>query len=323
MDLCCASKEESMETKTQNRLVLIAFVLTVIFAGNNAIAVHYSNVELSPFFGAGIRFFLASLILFVVVLAMRLPLPRGRSLQGALIYGFLGTGLNYAFLYWALEHIQAGLTMTILALTPLLTFLFAWAHKQEGFRWKAVFGSLLALAGIGVIAWDQISVNAPLLPMLAVAAAAACFAESSVFIKNYPKAHPVTTNAISLLTGSILLFIFSAISRETPTLPTLPATWAALVYLIIFGSVIVFVLTLYVIQHWTASASSYVFVLMPIVTITMGAWLTQESITAPFLLGAAFVLSGAYIGGIANTDLWKCYFIGLFARFRTPTPECE
>jgi drug/metabolite transporter (DMT)-like permease len=186
-----------------------------------------------------------------------------------------------------------------------------------------VIGSVLALAGIGVIAWDQLNINAPLLPILAVAAAAACFAESTVFIKNYPKAHPVTTNAISLLTGSILLFIISALSRETPALPTLPATWAALLYLIIFGSVIVFVLTLYVIQHWTASASSYVFVLMPIVTITVGAWLTQESITAPFLLGAAFVLSGAYFGGIANTDLWKCYFVGLFARFRTPSPECE
>ena len=312
-----------METKTPNRLVLIAFVLTVIFAGNNAIAVRYSNIELPPFFGAGIRFFLASLILFVVVLATRLPLPRGRSLQGAMIYGILSTGINFALMYWALEYIHAGLSMTILALTPLLTFLFAWAHKQEAFHWKALAGSMLALAGIGVIAWDQLSLNAPLLPMLAVAAAAACFAESTVFIKNYPKAHPITTNAISLLTGSILLFIFSVVGRETPTLPTLPATWAALLYLIIFGSVIVFVLSLYVIQHWTASASSYVFVLMPIVTITVGAWLTQESITAPFLLGGAFVLSGAYIGGIANTDLWKCYFIGLFARFRSPAPECE
>jgi len=312
-----------METKTPSRLVLIAFVLTVIFAGNNAIAVRYSNVELPPFFGAGIRFFLASLILFIIVLATRLQLPRGRSLQGAMIYGILSTGVNFALMYWALEYIPAGLSMTILALTPLLTFLFAWAHRQEAFHWKALAGSMLALAGIGVIAWEQLSINAPLLPILAVAAAAACFAESTVFIKNYPKAHPITTNAISLLTGSILLLIFSVAARETPTLPTLPATWVALFYLIIFGSVIVFVLSLYVIQHWTASASSYVFVLMPIVTITVGAWLTQESITAPFLLGGAFVLSGAYIGGIANTDLWKCYFIGLFARFRTPAPECE
>jgi drug/metabolite transporter (DMT)-like permease len=312
-----------METKKPDRLVLIAFALTVFFAGSNAIAVRYSNVELPPFFGAGIRFLLASLILFLFVLVLRLPLPRGRSLQGALIYGVLSTGLNFALLYWALEYIQAGLSMTILALTPLLTFLFAWAHRQEAFRWKAVFGSMLALAGIGVIAWDQLSGNAPLLPILAVAAAAACFAESTVFIKNYPKAHPITTNAISLLTGSILLFIFSAVWRETPTLPTLPTTWVALAYLIIFGSVVVFVLSLYVIQHWTASASSYLFVLMPIVTITLAAWLSQESVTAPFLLGGVFVLSGAYIGGIANTDQWKCYFIGLFGRFKPPAPECE
>jgi hypothetical protein len=62
---------------------------------------------------------------------------------------------------------------------------------------------------------------------------------------------------------------------------------------------------------------------MPIVTITLAAWLSQESVTAPFLLGGVFVLSGAYIGGIANTDLWKCYLVGLFARFKPPAPECE
>ena len=312
-----------METKTPDRLVLIAFALTVFFAGSNAIAVRYSNVELPPFFGAAIRFFLASLILFLFVLILRLPLPRGRSLKGVLIYGILSTGINYALLYWALEYIHAGLSMTILALTPLLTFLFAWAHKQEAFRWKALSGALLSLAGIGIITWNQLSAKAPLLPILAVALAAACFAESTVFIKNYPKAHPITTNAVSLFTGSILLFIFSVLWREKPTIPSLPTTWAALLYLIIFGSVIVFVLTLYVIQHWTATASSYLFVLMPIVTITIGAWLTKENVTAPFLLGGAFVLSGAYVGGIANTDQWKCYLLGLFARFKTPAPECE
>ena len=45
-----------------------------------------------------------------------------------MIYGLLSTGLNFAFLYWALEYIPAGLSMTILALTPLLTFLFAGHH---------------------------------------------------------------------------------------------------------------------------------------------------------------------------------------------------
>jgi drug/metabolite transporter (DMT)-like permease len=311
-----------MSIKTPNRLTLVAFLIAVIFAGNNGIAIRFSNVELPPFFGAGVRFFLASVILFVVVLAKRLPLPRGHSLFGVIIYGILGTGLNYAFLYWALEYLSAGLTITILALTPLLTFLFAWAHRQEAFRWKVLIGSLLALAGLSMITFKQLSSQTTLLPILAVILAAACFAESTVIIKNYPQAHPVTTSAVSLLVGSILLLIFSAIWGESLALPTLSATWASFVYLVIFGSVITFILILYVIKHWTASASSYLFVLMPIVTITVGTWLAHESVTLSFLLGGLLVLFGAYIGGIAKTEQLQLVYNKLRSKVKPQVPEC-
>jgi drug/metabolite transporter (DMT)-like permease len=311
-----------METKNPDRTTLIAFALTVLFAGNNAIAVKFSNVELPPFFGAAIRFALASIILFIIVLVFRLPLPRGRSLMGAIIFGTLGTGLNFALLYWALEHIQAGLTMVILALVPLLTFIFACIHRQETFSWKALFGALFALLGIGIIVWEQLSADLPLLPLLAVVGAAACFAESSVLIKTYPQTHPITTNAVALLTGSVLLFVLSALWRETPTLPTLPATWGALFYLIVFGSVATFVLLVYVIKRWTASASSYQFVLFPIITITVASWLAKETVSSVFLIGCVFVLLGVYIGAIANPEQVKRTFSGLLPRPKTPCTDC-
>jgi drug/metabolite transporter (DMT)-like permease len=312
-----------MNTRSPDRSVLLPFLLAVLLAGNNAIAVKFSNAELPPFFGAAIRFFIAALILFGLMLVMHLKLPRGRDLQGAMIYGILGTGVNYALIYWALEYIPAGLSMILLALTPLLTFIFAWAHKQEPFQWKALVGALLALGGISFIARNQINSNAPLLPILAVVLAAACFAESTVLIKTYPGAHPISTNAVAIITGSLLLFALSAISKEVPVLPSLPATWLSLLYLILLGTVAVFTLNLFVVKHWTASASSYLFVLMPIVTVLVAAWLANEAITAPFVIGGAFVLSGAYIGGIANPDQWKCYLIGLYSRLLPATPGCE
>jgi drug/metabolite transporter (DMT)-like permease len=153
--------------------------------------------------------------------------------------------------------------------------------------------------------------------------AAACFAESTVLIKTYPGTHPITTNAVGVLTGSLLLFAISAISREVPSLPSLPATWLSLLYLILLGTVAVFVLNLYVVKRWTASASSYLFVLMPIVTVLVASFLANENITAPIVVGGAFVLSGAYIGGIANPGQWRCYVIGLVARLRPSVSGCD
>jgi drug/metabolite transporter (DMT)-like permease len=311
-----------MEAKTPNRSVVIAFVLTVLLAGNNAIAVRFSNAELPPFFGAAIRFAVAGLLLFAVVIALRLPLPRGKSLLGAMIFGILGTGLNFALLYRALEKLQAGMSMVILALVPLLTFLLACIHKQETFRWKSLAGALLSVAGIVIIVGGQFSAQVPLFPVLAVVGAAACFAEATVLIKTFPQSHPITTNAIALSTGSILLFAFSAFWKETPALPSLTATWVAVIYLILFGSVATFVLTVYVIKNWTASASSYQFVLFPFVTISVGAWLANETVSTALLFGGALVLSGVYIGGIAKRGQFKGLYAGLMARLRPSASDC-
>jgi drug/metabolite transporter (DMT)-like permease len=315
-------KEEIMETKTPTRSVLIAFLLTVILAGNNAIAVRFSNVEIPPFFGAAIRFAIAGFILFLIVLFLHLPLPRGRSLLGAVLFGALGTGINFALMYWALEYLQAGMSMVILALVPLLTFLFACLHRLESFSWKSLTGSLLAAGGIVMIVAGQLNINIPILPVLAVVAAAACFAEATVVIKIFPQSHPITTNAIALSTGAVILFALSLLWREHPVLPALAATWGSLAYLVIFGSVLTFVLTVYVIKHWTASAAAYQFVLFPFVTISVGAWLANETINTALLLGGVLVLIGVYIGGIAKISKIKNTFRGLISRSKTPCPDC-
>jgi len=294
-----------MHSKRPERLTLIAFIISTILGGNNAIAVRFSNVELPPFFGAGLRFAAASLILFLIVLIMRLPLPNGRSLIGALIFGALQFGFSYALIYWSLLEVPAGLFQVILALVPLLTFLLAIVHRQEAFEWRVLAGGLLAVSGIAVIFGDSLIDNVPLLSLLAVILAAACIAESIVLFKSFPKTHPITTNALAMGTGAVILFVASGLVRETPSLPSLLPTWTALLYLIIFGSVGTFVLALYVLTRWTASATSYSLVLMPIVTVIFASWITDEPITIALLLGGLFVLLGVYVGALAPPELLK------------------
>jgi drug/metabolite transporter (DMT)-like permease len=304
-----------METRRPDRITIMMFSLAVLFGGLNAIAVRYSNAELPPFFGATVRFGTAALIFFALALILRLPFPKGESFHGALIFGALTFGLGYSMLYWALLHIEAGLTMVILALTPLITFLLAVAHRQEDFRLEALIGALLAVLGIGFVFWDGISGSTPILPMLAVVGASIGFAEGTVILKSFPQAHPVTTNALSLFAGAWILAAISAIAGETPALPTLPATWTALFYLVVFGSVATFALVLVVIRRWTASASSYQFVLFPIVTILAGTWLANESVTLPLVIGGLFVLAGVYIGGIAKPAQLRRIYAVMVSRF--------
>ena len=287
-----------MKLKIQHHLTLMAFIVATLLGGNNAIAVRYSNVEIPPFFGAAIRFTAASLMLFVLVFSLHLPLPKGRSLLGAMIYGVLQFGISYAFMYRSLLDVPAGLFQVVLSIVPLFTFLFAIAHHQEPFQWRILGGSLIAVSGIAIIFHSQISVNVPIFSLVSIILAAMCIAEAGVLYKKFPKSHPITTNAIGMAVGSGILFMGSWLFNETPQVPVLPRTWISVLYLVVFGSVGMFVLVLYVLTHWTASAASYQLVLMPIVTILMAALIAQENVTIESLVGGFAVLTGVYIGAL-------------------------
>jgi drug/metabolite transporter (DMT)-like permease len=71
-------------------------------------------------------------------------------------------------------------------------------------------------------------------------------------------------------------------------------------YLVLVGSITVFLLALFVLRRWTASATSYVLVLMPLVTVALAAWLLGEHLTPVFALGGLLVLVGVWVGAIAQ-----------------------
>ena len=83
-------------------------------------------------------------------------------------------------------------------------------------------------------------------------------------------------------------------------LPQQIETWAALAYVVVIGSVVVFLLHVFVAHHWSASSAAYVMVVIPLVAIVLSAWLDQEPITSNFLMGGVLVLGGVYLGALRN-----------------------
>jgi drug/metabolite transporter (DMT)-like permease len=100
--------------------------------------------------------------------------------------------------------------------------------------------------------------------------------------------------------GTLLLALLCLLGGEGGALPQQTQTWAAVIYLIIFGSVILFYLTVYVIQHWTATATSYGVVLAPFVTVPLGALLAGEEISAGLVLGGLLVLAAVFVGALSG-----------------------
>jgi drug/metabolite transporter (DMT)-like permease len=285
-------------TSRPDRMVFAAFLVFVVLAGANAIGVRFALREMGPFWSAAIRFALAGLVLFGYMIATRRPVPRGDGMVGTVLFGVFGFGLAYLFLYQALKDAPAGTTMLMLAIVPLLTVLLAVAQGIERLRVLGLAGAGLAAIGILVVSANQVSLNVPVLSLALLVAGAACQAEAGIVVKRFPPGDPVPANAIGMLIGAGMLAVVALLAGEAVVLPSRPETWASMAYLVGPGSVAVFILVLYVLARWTASATSYAFLLFPLVAIVLGAALLGEPVQPSFLAGGAIVLAGVYIGAV-------------------------
>jgi O-acetylserine/cysteine efflux transporter len=290
-----------LTSRRPDPFTLAAFASTVVIGGANSIAVRIQLRELTPFWGAAFRFAIASVVVAVVVLALRRPMPTRDNLVGIVIFGLLNFGLTYVFLYTGLRSAPAGTASVITALVPLLTVTLAVVHRIERFRPADLVGSLIAAAGIAIVFSNQVSLNVPIPALVELVGAAACLAENGVLVKRFPPGDPIAAMAIAIPIGATSLAVLSVLSGEPWVVPSHPETWLSLGYLVVFGSIVGFSLMLYVLARWTASANSYGFLLSPLVTVALGSVILGETVQPAFVLGGALVLAGVYVAAILRS----------------------
>lgn len=288
-----------MEGGTPGGTTLAAFAAAVTLGGANFVAVRFSNRELEPFWGAGLRFSLAALLFIGIAFALRLRWPRGRVLALNIVYGALSFAISYALMYWALLRVTASVAAIVLASVPLTTLLLSAVQRVEQFQLRGAVGAVLALAGIGWLALGSDDVNVPFTALVAMVLAALVIAQSIIVARHLSQNHPAMTNAVGMSAGGALLLALSLAARESWVVPQRGDARLAVLYLVTLGSVGLFVLVLLVVRRWTPSATSYMFVLFPVVTMLIEAWFLDEPITARGVTGAALVMAGVWFGALS------------------------
>ena len=286
---------DGTEPPAHDRATLGAFAGAVVIGGSNFVAIRFSNRELDPIWGAGLRFALAAVLFGLLCAALRLSLPRGRALLLTAVYGLLSFGAAYGCLYWAMQDVPAGIAAVVLAVGPLLTLLLAVAHGMERISPHALVGALVAVAGSALIFFQPGSIAFGWHSFALLGVAALCASEAVVVSKLVGRHHPAAMNFVGMSAGAAVLLVVAWVAGERLALPVDGETQLAVAFLVV-ATVGLFLLVLVVVQRWTASATSYLFVLMPVVAVALGALIADEEITVTTILGGALVCAGVYVG---------------------------
>lgn len=292
------SAQSSLVSTRPDRNVVWPFAAFIILVGGAPVAMRISYAELPPFWMGLARFGLGAVVFWALAIYRRLQVPKGRALLGVVLYGSLGVGVSFVFLAWGLVETPASLAAILLAMVPLMTVFLSAFQGVESFSARGLLGSLLAVLGIAITVGGATATDLSWPHLAAIILGTAFLAESGVILKRFPVNPPIMTNAVGMTVGAVVLGAASLIAGETWVIPALTSTWAALGYLVFFVTVLAFIFYLQVLNNWTASGTSYGFVIIPLVTFVVAAALAGEQLTVNFLLGAALVLAGVVVGAL-------------------------
>lgn len=249
---------------------------------------------------AGIRQLIAGSLYVGFFLYKKIPLPKGKEWTPVLILSFLNFIMSNGLSTWGVKYISAGLGSIMGAIFPLWLVVIGLFMSKEKLPQKAILGMALGFGGVCIIFsdhWLDFFVADFRFGIILSLIATWTWAFATLYTKKQAaNFNPYFSLGLQMLISGIALSTFTGVTGNAIALTTIPwESWAAIGYLVIFGSLIAFVAYLYALQNLpTEQASIYAYV-NPIVAVLCGWLIFNERITIFITVGGLVTLFGVYL----------------------------
>jgi len=249
---------------------------------------------------SSIRQLLAGTIFIVFFKLKGEPWPTLHQLKSLLVISLFLIIINNGFATWSLRYIPSGLGALIGALYPLCVVLIEMIFFKTKNTIFTFIGLLIGFAGISVVFYDNAFSNHEkgyafglVLGMVAMI----CWSIGTILVaKNKMQINSYYGLGWQMFMASPFIFLMSAATGNHIPLQDIPLTsWAAIFYLVLFGSIIAFICFLYSMKHLPTAISSLYAYINPIVAMLVGSVLLSEKLTFNILTGTIITLAGVYL----------------------------
>jgi drug/metabolite transporter (DMT)-like permease len=297
-DLAVSIAAKSKESESFRIRLILSFFAIYVLWGTTFLAIRIAVEELPPLFAAGARFFLAGVVLYAFMVAKGERAPTLRHWRSLTIMALLMFVAEYGPLFWAEKYVPSGVVSVLAATLPILTMILEMVIlRQQRMRPMLVVAVLTGFAGVAILLMPGGRQHLALIPCIAILAGATTWSLGSVLTRTMelPKSRPVTAGAAMML-GGVMLLVISAGLGEMHTFPHISIRAVlALLYLIVFGSLLAFTAFVWLLAHMPATrVSSHAYV-NPIVAVALGYFAAGEIITWRIMAGSLLVLVSVFL----------------------------
>ncbi len=281
---------------SRRALIIIALLTVYIIWSTTYLAIRFTFESFPPYLMMGIRFTIAGGLLFGFLLLRGAKLPTRRQWLSASIVGFLLLVMGMGNTAYAETMISSGLAASLVAASPLLTLLFSliWGNRPKRGEW---IGVGIGLMGVALLTLEG-NLQANPSGLVFMFAAITCWSFGSLLVKRLDMPAGAMGNAAEMLIGGAILVIGALAGGERLTSMPTPSALAALVYLIVAGSLATMTAYMYLLKTVSpALATSYALV-NPGLAVILGVIIGGEVITGSALIALPLIVLGvAFVFG--------------------------
>jgi len=295
-----------MTKSTRAHGALIALGITVLIWSYSWIVMKQALRYAGPFEFAALRYALGTLVLFVVLLAMRRPL-RPPALAGTIVVGLAQTAAFQGLSQLALTTGGVGHVALLAYAMPFWAVLLAWALLDDRPTRRHWVGIVLAAIGlVCVIApWEGLgSTEGTVYALLGgMFWALGTIVSKKIFIRDRPD--PLTFTTWQMGFGSLALIAVALCRPERPIEWTPPFV-GLLAYSVLLATSLAWALWLLVVQRLPATIASLSSLAVPVTSVLMAWAILAEAPGLSEWIGVAFVVAGLIaVTGVASRRALK------------------
>ncbi|MFK7835624.1 MAG: DMT family transporter [Sulfitobacter sp.] len=278
----------------------VELLLLAILWGASFVSIRIALDEVGPITSVAHRVGWAALALWLVVLLMRLPLPRDPRVWGAFLgMGILNNVIPFGLMAWGQLHIESGLTSILNAATAIFGVIAAAIFfADERITARKALGVTLGFAGVATAIGLENLRNFDIrsLAQLAVIGGTVSYALASVWARKTLSGQPPQVAAAGMVTGSTLIMLPAAWLIEGPlTLDLEPRTLAAIGYYAFGATALAYLLYYRVLAMAGSGNLMLVTLLIPPFAIVLGALLLNEALRPAAYGGFALLALGLIV----------------------------